>query len=158
MVRTCIPLGEVYRQPDRRCHRPAVHGTRSIRNDQRIGPCFHIVRQLTPLGFQRFIFPDPNPTPPHLHDSLDDIVRKQSRRVDGLLAMHCLLYESTVTISIMLHESPSVDHHGSGRNRREADLIPASGRHERFNDTDLLTHCTHQTLELIYRVTELLRS
>ncbi len=156
VVRTGVALGKVHRQADRSRHRSSVHGTGSIRNDQCIGPCFHVVRQLAPLGFQRIVFRDPDPSPIHLHDLFDDVVRKQSSRMNGLLTACSLLYELAKTIRIVLHESISVDHHGSGRNRRVADLIPASRGHEGFDDTDLLTHRTHQTLKLVYGVSELL--
>ena len=150
MVRSGISFCEVHRQADRCCHRSSVHGTGGICNDQSIGSCLYVIRQLTPLGFQYVIFLDSDSTPAHFHDLFNNVVRKQRCRVDCLRATCRLPNELAETVCIMLHECISVDHHGSGRNRRVADLIPASRGHECFHHADLLTHRTDEALELIY--------
>ena len=157
MVRSGVSLGKIYRQTNRCRHWSTEHRAGSVRNYQRIGSCFHVIRQLTPLSFQHVVVHDMESRPAHIHDLFYDVVWKQCRGMNLLRTAHCLLNESAVALSIVLHKSISVDHHSSGRYRAVTDLIPASRGHERFHNADVLTHRAHQTLELIYRVAELLR-
>ena len=157
VVSAGVPLREVHRQSDRCRQRPAKHGAGRVRNDQRVGPRFHIIRQLAPLGLQHIIFPDPASVPVHLHHLFDDVVRIQRRGVHCLLTAHRPLHKLAKALLIVPHEGISVDHHRPGRNFRIADLIPTAGGHQCFDNADLSAHRAHQSLELVHRVAQLPR-
>ena len=88
--------------------------------------------------------------PGQIQHLLHDVIRIQCRGMDHCLTLYSLLHELAVTLRVMLHERISVDHHGSGRYRAVTDLVPASCRHQRLNDADLLSHGTDQTLDILF--------
>ena len=152
MVCPNISFGKVYCQSDWRCHWSSGHRTGYISHNQSICSLFYVIWECFPLCFKNFIVLS------SVNDFFNDVIRIQSWSVDFNFSFISLINKIIKSIWIMFCKSSAINHHCTARNFWIFNLIPFTGRHKAFNNTDLFSHTTNNPFEVVDWITQLLCS